>query len=760
MINQSILYLPPKDVDFFGREAELQWLDTCWQTGVHVAAIVDEHNVGKTSLVTKWLANMRDAGWPEVDHRYFWSFCGQGTTLGMSSDWFFTEALEAFDDPNPIIGSPWDKAARLIKLVRNERTLLVLDGVDNLQYGPGVFEGGFKDPALQMLVQHLAAQNNGLLVLTSRRPLRDLPGLSGPKVQTKALQRLSADAGAQLLRARGVEGTEENLFWASKEFNGHGLALVLLASYLGHVADGDIRECKNIPKLRNEMPFGGHARRVLQAYDRVLGPVEIAILRLLGLFDRPASEQEIRALQAAPAVRGLNESLVGINLVAWNEAITLLEQNNLLVRDPSGTIDTHPLIRQYFGEQLKQLNRDAWREGHRRLYEFLRLDADEFPDTASEMDPLFAAVVHGCLAGRHQEAYEEVWQKRIQRGDEEYNSLQLGTLRTEMATLAAFFEPPWDKLAKALPEEVQYNIFRDSSLALRALGRLREAKVLLQDAFKWHALVNDDDGALASSLAGSLCELHMCAGDSSEAEEIAQHGIKLAERSGDDFQRLTSRATLAAVLLQMGRFRRALEMFAEAEQIQKEYDSDYPLLYGLRGFWYCELLLDQGRIAEAQERAEKFFEWRVEGDSLLTITLDHLALGRAHLVNLQWRKGGKLDVAKVELDQAVEGFRHANRLDYLPLALMARAALHMHVAAYADARHDLQEALGITTRSGFRLHECDAHLGYARLGVLEKRAMTAQEHLEHARTIIEATGYHRRDEEVKQIQGYIDRLLG
>ena len=95
MINRSILYLPPKDVDFFGREAELQWLDTCWQTGVHLAAIVDEHNLGKTSLVTKWLANIRDAGWPEVEHRYFWSFCGQGPTLGTSSDWFFTEALEA-----------------------------------------------------------------------------------------------------------------------------------------------------------------------------------------------------------------------------------------------------------------------------------------------------------------------------------------------------------------------------------------------------------------------------------------------------------------------------------------------------------------------------------------------------------------------------------------------------------------------------------------------------------------------------------------
>ncbi len=61
-----------------------------------------------------------------------------------------------------------------------------------------------------------------------------------------------------------------------------------------------------------------------------------------------------------------------------------------------------------------------------------------------------------------------------------------------------------------------------------------------------------------------------------------------------------------------------------------EKQPEYPVLYSLQGYQYCDLLLAQGESAEVLRRGSLMFEWRLDSDSLLTIALDHLSLGRAH----------------------------------------------------------------------------------------------------------------------------------
>jgi len=84
-------------------------------------------------------------------------------------------------------------------------------------------------------------------------------------------------------------------------------------------------------------------------------------------------------------------------------------------------------------------------------------------------------------------------------------------------------------------------------------------------------------------------------------------------------------------------------------------------------------------------------------------------------------------------------------------ALLARAALHTHTRAFADARRDLHEAITLATRCGFRLHEADAHLGYARLCLAEGEPKVARAHLERATKFIQETGYHHRDSELAKL---------
>jgi hypothetical protein len=134
-------------------------------------------------------------------------------------------ALTWFGDPDPRIGTPWEKGERLAKLVAHHRTLLVLDGLEPLQNPPGPQEGRVRDPALQALLRELAAFNSGLCIITTRLPVADIADHEGTSAPRRNLEQLSNDAGARMLRALGVNGDEAELRSTSDEFGGHCLAL-------------------------------------------------------------------------------------------------------------------------------------------------------------------------------------------------------------------------------------------------------------------------------------------------------------------------------------------------------------------------------------------------------------------------------------------------------------------------------------------------------------------------------------------------------
>jgi hypothetical protein len=151
--------------------------------------------VGKSALVWDWLRNMQGAGWPGADRVYGWSFYSQGTTeRHTSADAFISAALERFGDVGPNAGSPWDKGERLARLIRKRRILLVLDGVEPLQWGPGPQEGVVKDPALATLLEKLGEENAGLCVITSRLPVREVAGFAEEKSRRLDLRTLSDGA--------------------------------------------------------------------------------------------------------------------------------------------------------------------------------------------------------------------------------------------------------------------------------------------------------------------------------------------------------------------------------------------------------------------------------------------------------------------------------------------------------------------------------------------------------------------------------------
>jgi tRNA A-37 threonylcarbamoyl transferase component Bud32 len=362
----SVAKLPVTGSDVFGREEDIAFLDDAWPNErVNVVTIVAWAGVGKSTLVNHWLGRMAAEGYRSAELVFGWSFYRQGTSGGTSSaDEFLDAALTWFGDPDPRIGTAWEKGERLAKLVAHCRTLLVLDGLEPLQNPPGPQEGRLREHSLQALLRELAAFNTGLCVITSRLPVTDIADHERTTAPRRDLEQVSSEAGAKLLRALGVKGDEAELCTASEEFSGHCLALTLLGSYLTDAYNGDILCRKKVSaRLSHDVRQGSHARKVMESYQTWLGEgPELSMLRILGLFDRPADEKALKSVLDAPAIRGVTESLTELGTAERQTILAKLRRARLLSRedphDPAH-LDTHPLVREYFGEQLRNERTEA-----------------------------------------------------------------------------------------------------------------------------------------------------------------------------------------------------------------------------------------------------------------------------------------------------------------------------------------------------------------------------------------------------------------
>jgi tetratricopeptide (TPR) repeat protein len=349
---------------------------------------------------------------------------------------------------------------------------------------------------MQAFLRELAAFNKGLCLITTRLPIADLADHESSSVLRRDLEQLSDDAGAKLLRALGVTGQEAELRGASNEFSGHCLALTLLGSYLTDAYRGDIRCRSEIStRLASDVRQGAEARKIMESYQTWLGEgPELAVLRILGLFDRPAEAKALEALRAAPAIPGLTDSLTDLRPGEWQMILARLRRARLLAgEDPDdpGNLDAHPLVREYFGEQLRREQMTVWKECNRRLYYYYQNLPGQLPSSFLKMKPLFLAVICGCKAGLSREALQDVYIPRIQRGELYYAANVLGAKGPLLSVLAHFFEPGcWGSFVKTAgdaqsltPENQLFILMQAAAYLTGTLGSgSREARICYERA--------------------------------------------------------------------------------------------------------------------------------------------------------------------------------------------------------------------------------------------------------------------------------------
>lgn len=605
----------------FGREQDLANLEAAWAGGAAVIELVAAGGTGKTALLRDWMQRLAADQWRGLKRVFAWSFYSQGSIEDRqaSDDHFLARALEWFGVEAGDTTDAAEKGRRLAQAVAAQPTLLVLDGVEPLQYPPGRhlgdLSGHLRAPGLQALLSHLAAvQAPGLVLLSSREQIKDLAGdernaerPNGP-VFRRNLADLADSEGARLLHALGankagaaaIPPDDEELRQASREVGGHALTLRLLGSYLAAAHAGDVRKRQEVDFQEADQEIqGGHAFKVMGAYEIWFrqqgssGARELAALRLMGYFDRPAPAASLTALRAAPAIEGLTEPLQGLSDSQWRITLHRLQTIGLLLpSDSDNSLDAHPLVREYFANRLEKTQPKAWREGHRRIYEQLKADTPHRPDTLPGLQPLYQAVAHGCRAGLFQEACDEVYCDRILRGAGNggfYSTKKLGAFGADLGAIAGFFRQPWSQPAPELSEADQAWLLNEAAFSLRALGRLAEALEPMRTTGEINAKAKQWQNAAVCY--SNLSELQLSLGRIADAVADGERAVDYADRSGDGFHRMAWRTTLADAQHQQGQREAARQGFLAAEAKHTEFQPQYPLLYSLLGFEYCDMLL-------------------------------------------------------------------------------------------------------------------------------------------------------------------------
>ncbi len=774
----------------FGRESEIAILDEAWNnSGKHILSVVAWGGAGKTSLVLEWMNRRASTGWRGIERVFEWSFYSQGIREqgSVSADNFIEEALKFFGDTNSADStrSPWEKGARLAQIVTEKPTLLVLDGVEPLQHSGTGLSGRFSDPAMEMLLKGLARKNNGLCIVTSRQPLTDLAAFRDTTAPTLLLQRLPLIASVEMLKELGAKGTQSEIENLVETVKGHALTLYLLGKFLALAYNGEVRNCDRVG-LHNadEEISGGHAFRVIEAYERwfaaegMRGRKQLAVLQLLGLFDGPASTSLVSVLLKRPAIPGLTEPVMAMSSVEYNTILGKLRECGLVSIDvdSSGTtsrIDSHPLIREYFGRKLKNENCAAWRKAHARLFRHIKDTTTDLPrPTLDDLLPLYQAIWHGCQAELQTQACVDVYKRRILRESEFYSIKMLGAVGSDLAAASCFYDQRWGRVSPRVPPVLRSWLLSQTSSSLQSLCRFSEAIDLEEQAVS--TAENLGDWSNASRACTNLSGMYLRVGLPRKAAERARQGIDYGLRARRSDCHLFALAALGSALHHEGLSAEASALFQEAEAIQAQCEPHLPILYSVRGFHHRELLLApieraawniqlRSRLANTSKvqsadtmlqdgsvcdevigRGMRSLEWISRSGLLLSQALDNLSIGRAALYACALKgaiEGTNGDLARTRLNMALDGFRKASAQDFVPQSLVSKSWIEFLSGKADAASDDLDYAFEIAERSGMRLQMADIELYRARL-------FRSRESLVRARQIIDSSGYGRRKDEL------------
>jgi len=321
--------------NFYGRTEELatlkQWL---LHDGCRLVALLGIGGVGKTCLSVKLAEQVQDQ-FECVIWRSLQDAPPINELLANLIQFLSNEQETEADLPE----RSKDRISRLMGYIHKHRCLVVLDNAESLlcsgsragQYREGCEEYG------ELLKRVGEVTHQSCLVVTTREKPKEVAPLEGEALPVRSfrLRGFSNAEGQEILKIKGLSGSEEEFRTLIERYAGNALALKIVTTTILDLFDGDIYEF-----LKQDTGVFGDIRDLLdQQFERLLDP-EKEIMYWLAIDREPVALSELREDFVSPRRKR--------NLLA---ALESLERRSLI--EQNGTLFTlQPVVTEYATNRL------------------------------------------------------------------------------------------------------------------------------------------------------------------------------------------------------------------------------------------------------------------------------------------------------------------------------------------------------------------------------------------------------------------------
>jgi hypothetical protein len=572
----TLKYFPELDPYMVGRENEISWLSDLLESGQGgMVQVVGLGGLGKTSLVQQFIEDQR-ASIAAAGYRHVFGCSFYRADIGQ-----FINDLVLASAGSLTLRLP-DQVEQICDFARENRTLLVLDGVETII----ARDRKLRNPYLQRIIDSVL-EGSGTVIFTTRVRVRggifedahrmDIEPLSANQIFTFldrwGLGNLSADAKKRL-----VEITA-----------GHPLALRILSGVLRDVPTQEAVatiERSAVIDISDEVDPLRENRlaRVLGSYTHYLDESEICFLACSTVFEAPASYR----LVDATLKRQYEDTEANAPLLARDLRATVdsLLERRLLTVSGAGELSSHPTVREYFARYARQTNKNL-APMHRFLAsEYLRESVLE-PASFDETPPLLMACRHAA-ACRDWAQFDDLFRRRLMRGFRNYLCNNLGAWE-ECLALARLGDDPLFPAAQSA-EPVFYPI--TVARCLKHLGRSGESRAKYFEVLTAHS--DRRDSSMAKYV-HNLLTLLIWRGELDAADGLVEVNIRALSWIDKPWERHLHTdhcfSALAYLRLLQGDFDAASTLFDVAANAWDGYEGDRLWAYDYYPYYRSELVL-------------------------------------------------------------------------------------------------------------------------------------------------------------------------
>ena len=307
--------------DFYGREAELaqleQWVvkDRC-----RLVAVLGMGGIGKTSLSLKLAERIQG----EFENVIWRSLRHAPSVTDLLADLirFLSNGQESHLPPTV------ESISLLINYLQTSRCLLILDNAETILQSDtltGQYRAGFEGYSELLTRVGLGrvgeVPHQSCLVLTSREKPQEIAEYEGEQLLIRSLQLSSLKEAKEILRIKGLSGSDVDTGKLVNRYVGNPLALKIVSATIQELFDGNIADFL----AQSTIVFGGIRNLLDQQFNRLSALEEkvmywlainreerVSLRELQGDMLPPMSQRELIEVLESLAKRSLIETVAGL----------------------------------------------------------------------------------------------------------------------------------------------------------------------------------------------------------------------------------------------------------------------------------------------------------------------------------------------------------------------------------------------------------------------------------------------------------------